>query len=254
MRTKIFLKRNAPHICSMVAVAGVIGTGVLSARAAPKAKRLLDEAKQKEDNLSTFEQAKIVVPIFCPAILTGAITITAIFSADILSTRRQQSLTSAYMMLDQSFKNYKAKLKELYGEETHNNIINSLAIEKAKEVHVTASYLCSDCDLSLEDSGSKPVLFYESISERFFESTIEQVMSAEYHFNRNYILRGFCELNEFYDFLGLEVTKDGSELGWTPTDEGSYWIDFNHRKAKLEDGTTFYILEVMIDPFLYDEY
>ena len=51
-------------------------------------------------------------------------------------------------------------------------------------------------------------------------------------------------MNELYDFLGLEPTDFGNEMGWAPTDEGEYWIEFNHRKAKLDDGTVFYILEM----------
>ena len=40
--------------------------------------------------------------------------------------------------------------------------------------------------------------------------------------NRNYILRGYSYLNEFYEFLGIEETEYGSVLGWAPNDDGMY--------------------------------
>ena len=54
-----------------------------------------------------------------------------------------------------------------------------------------ASYLDGPCDSSLEEESSgKPVLWYEEYSKRFFRASLEQVLAAEYHVNRNYILGG----------------------------------------------------------------
>lgn len=66
--------------------------------------------------------------------------------------------------------------------------------------------------------------------------------------NRNYTLRGYSVLNELYEFLGLETTDNGSVLGWMPTDEGEYWIDFNHRKVVMDDGLECYIIEMPFEP------
>ena len=80
-------------------------------------------------------------------------------------------------------------------------------------------------------------------------------MDAIYHLNRNYILRGYTVLNELYDFLGLDPTDIGSIMGWAPLDEGMYWIEFNHRKTEMENGTEFYIIEMPFEPSVdYDEY
>ena len=70
-----------------------------------------------------------------------------------------------------------------------------------------------------------------------------------------YILGGSNVLNDLYSLLGLEETDFGEEMGWAPTDEGEFWIEFNHRKAKLDDGTVFYILEMPFEPRVnYDDY
>lgn len=116
-------------------------------------------------------------------------------------------------------------------------------------------YLDGPCDLALEENSSKPVLWYDEYSKRFFTASLEQVLMAEYHLNRNYILRGEAVINELYEFLGLEPTDWGAEAGWAPMDEGMFWIEFNHIPAKLDDGSVFYIIEMPFEPTLnYDEY
>lgn len=226
-----------------------MATTITSIKATPKAIALLEDAKEeKGEELTTLEKVKIAGPTYIPTILLGASTIACIFGANTLNKRSQASLISAYALLNNSYKEYKAKVKEIYGEEAHNNIVNSIAVEKAKDISIHAEYLGTSCDLTTEDSCSDPVLFYDEQSMRYFESTIERVISAEYHLNRNYILRGYAYLNEFYDFLGLESTDYGSVLGWAPNDDGMYWIDFNQRKVVLDDGLEVYIIEMPFEP------
>lgn len=248
-----FIKRHAGTILSCLGGAGTVVTAITAVKATPKALKKLDEAKkEKNEELTNMEKFKIAAPVYIPAALIGVGTIACIFGANGLSKRRQAALVSAYTLVDSSFKEYKQKLKELYGEETHNNIVNAIAVEKVDpEWVVRSSYMCGTCDISKEEPCGKPVLFYEEYGNRFFESTIEQVISAEYHLNRNYILRGISWLNELYEFLGIETTDYGSVLGWTPTDDGEYWIEFNHQKSIMEDGTEFYILEMPFEP-VYD--
>ena len=253
-----FCKRNASTILTCVGGAGVVLTAVTAVKATHKALQLLDEAKkEKNDELTNLEKIKIAGPTYIPSILIGAGTVACIFGANVLNKRHQAALVSAYTLVESSFKEYKQKLKEIYGEEAHQEIVNAIAVEKAKETHVTGSYFCTTCDITADESCGEPVLFYDEHSNRYFESTIEQVINATYHLNRNYVLRGYCYLNELYEFLGLETTDYGSVLGWTPTDEGEYWIEFNYHKVTLDDGLECYILEMPFEPscdFLENDY
>lgn len=227
-----------------------MATAITTARTAPKVSMILEEAKkEKGEELTRKEKFKIAAPKYIPSILIGAGTVACIFGANILNKRHQAALVSAYTLVDSSFKEYKQKLKELYGNEAHNKIIDSIAIEKVDpDWNVSGSYFTAKCDLTNEDSCGDPVLFYEEYGNRYFEATIEQVINAEYHLNRNHVLRGYAYLNELYDFLGLESTDYGSVLGWSPTDDGEYWIEFNHRKVVLDDGLEVYILEMPYEP------
>lgn len=253
---KQFWKDNSATILTGLGSIGVVATAVLAIKATSKAVKVLKDSKEeKGEELTKSEIVKKVGKIYIPTVLTGEATIGCIIGSNVLNKKQQASLMSAYALLDNSYKEYKNKLKELYGEEAHQDIVNSLAVEKADDIYIHSECICSNCDLALDGHSSEPKLFYDEYGKRYFEATVEQVMSAEYHLNRNYILRGFSVLNELYEFLGLEPTKYGSVVGWAPLDDGMYWIDFNHRKIALKDGTECYIIEMPFAPTAnYDEY
>ena len=249
MNARLFAKRNASTVLTCLGGVGVVATTVLAVKATPKALQLIEEEKQKKgEELSKWEVVKTAGPKYIPTVLMGISTLACIFGSNILSKRQQASLISAYALLDESYKKYRRKVIELYGEETHRKVVDEIAIEEAKEVYMHASNLGVDGTQFLEEDYSEPVLFYDEYGHRYFEAPIEQVILAQYHLNRNYTLRGFALLNEFYEFLGLAQTDYGGEVGWVIEDDGSFWIDFNNRKVVMDDGLECYIIEMFFEP------
>lgn len=210
MNVKMTLRRNSPKLLTILTAMGTVSTAFATARATSKALLLIQEAEaQKGEDLTTLEKVKVAAVPYIPAVLLGSATIVCIFGAQMLNRKTQSSMASAYALLDQGFKDYRRKLKELYGDEADKKVIEALAVEKSQTVYINASYLTGPCDLSLEENSSKPVLWYDEYSKRFFTASLEQVLMAEYHLNRNYILRGEAVINELYEFLGLEPTDWG---------------------------------------------
>ena len=246
----IFFKKNSATILTITGTVGVVATSILTAKAAVKASKIIEEAEQeKGEKLTVKESVETVWTVFIPPVVAGASTITCVFGANILNKRQQASLVSAYALIENSYREYKAKLKELYGEEAHNNIVDAVAAEKCKDIHVPSGGLTSEYTQEI-GSDTEPRLFYDEYSGRYFESTIEKVLLAEYHLNRNYILRGFARLNDFYEFLGLEQTDYDEAVGWDICSE-IYWIDFNHRKILIgDDNDSFecYVIEMPYYP------
>lgn len=234
---------------SCVGIAGTVTTTVFAVKATTRASRLLQKAEEEKGNeLETAEKIKIAVPVYIPTALALTGTVACILGANILNKRSQASLMSAYALIDGSFKQYKGKLKELYGEETHQNVVDAIVKEECKDIQVNAGCMGLPCNLEA-DSDDEIHLFYDLNGQRYFESTLAKVVTAEYHLNRNFVLRGYVVLNELYDFLGLEPTDFGSELGWAVEDE-FYWIDFNHRKVIMDDGLECYVIESYYEPSL----
>lgn len=223
-------KKHVSIILTCVGSAGVVLTSYLTAKATIKAIDII-----KDEELTKKEKVVALAPTYTPTIISGVSTIACIFGATILNQKYQASLMSAYALVNNSYNDYKRKLTELYGKEAHEKILESLAVEKARNVDITAECIGGITTLEIDGEEAEKRLFYDEISERYFESTVEQVLSAEYHLNRNYILRGDACLNEFYEFLGLDYTESGDILGWDMA-SGLYWIDFEHMKFQLEDG------------------
>ena len=246
--SKMFFKRNGSTILSIIGGVGVVATAIMAVKATPKALERLDQAKEeKGEDLTKLEVVKVAGTVYIPSIVVGVGTVACIFGANVLNKREQASLMSAYALMDGAYKDYRNKVKEIHGEEAHQEIVNAIAVEKANDTYIRNGYMCGTCDLGKEEDGELR-LFYDYHSGRYFESTIEQVISAEYHLNRNYILRGYAYLNELYEFLGIEQTDYGSVLGWAPNDDGMYWIEFDHKKVTLDDGLECYILDMPFEP------
>lgn len=240
-RTKSFVGRNGSTILTVMGGAGLIATVVLTAKATPKAMTRVENArKEKGEELTKAETMLAAAPAYIPPFITGVATLGCIFGINMLSKRQQASLISAYALLDNSYKEYKKKVGELYGEDADNNVKSEIAKDKYNE-----------SDIEPED-GMK--LFYDEFSGRYFESTIEKVQDAEYNINRDLSMRDYATLNEFYEYLGLIPIDGGDDLGWsTGMNHDHYWqawIDFGHHKTIMDDGLEVIIITMFSEPML----
>ncbi len=241
---KLLLKQKLPTILSIAASIGVGITTVAGIRATPKAWALIAEAENKKGSeLTKSETALAVSPAYITTMIIGMCTISCIFGANALNRRYQASLIGAYTLLDQTFKEYRNKTKELYSDEADTEIRASICRDKYRQL----------CDITPE--GDR-MLFYDGFSERYFDSTVEFVQGAEYHFNRNFQLRGYASVNEFYAFLGQEPIEGGDVLGWSydaGIDYGYEWIDFDHIKVVMDDGLECYLILMPFEPVMITE-
>lgn len=246
-RSQLFLKRNAPTILTCVGAVGVVATSVMAVKATPKALTRLEEAREeKGEDLTKVEIAKVAGPAYIPAVVTGAATIACIFSANVLNKRKQAALMSAYALLDNSYKEYKKKVTELYGEDADQRVREEIAKDKYEER-----------DISLEDETKQ--LFYDQFSDRYFESTMEDVLRAEYNVNKTLQTHGGLYLNEFYEMLDIPPVDYGDHLGWSASEVYDMcwesWVDFQHQKVAMDDGFDCYIISISPDPtFGFEDY
>ena len=119
MNARLFVKRNASTILTGLGGIGVLATTITAVKATPKALRLIEEAEiKKGEKLTKWEKTRVAAVTYIPTIGIGVATVACIFGAHILNQRQQAALMSAYALLDQSYKYYRRKARELYGEET----------------------------------------------------------------------------------------------------------------------------------------
>ena len=155
-QSALYLKKHSSTILTCIGAMGVIGTAVTAVRATPKAIRLIEQTEyEKGEELTKLEIVKLAGPAYIPSILIGASTITCIFGANALNKRQQAALVSAYALVDNSYKEYRAKVKELFGEEADIKIREAIAKDHCEDKLV----YCPGCN-PINTNGERH-LFYE---------------------------------------------------------------------------------------------
>ena len=154
---------NKSTILTIIASVGAVATAVLAAKNTPKAILLLEEAKQKKgEELTKLEVVKTATPAYIPTIITGASTLACIFGANILSTHQQASIMSAYALMSNSYREYRKKVSELYGEEVDDRIKNEMAKDRYEEFE--------------EIPEEEECLFYDFVSQQYFTAAMDEVI------------------------------------------------------------------------------
>ena len=242
-----FFKRHASTILTIVGAGGVLLTAVLTGTGTPKAMKLVEKAKdEKGEDLTKLETVRAATSAYIPAAIAGVSTIGCIFGANILNQRNQAALASAYMLLDSSYKKYRAKVNELYGEDSDRIVTGSIAKDAlgANEISIT----------------DETRLFWDVTSGRYFEVTPEKLVEAEHELNKRLITTGYACVNDFYELLGIPKMDYGNKLGWTTYAYGRYYdgcneIEFYHHPMTLDDGLEYTMLYFVTEPTIdYDNY
>lgn len=241
---------SSPTILSLVGAGGVIVTSIIAVKATPKALRILEDQhyhhyynSEEPNNISKMDIIKMTWKCYIPTAIVGTSTIACILGANVLNKKNQASLVSLYSMVDQSYKRYKLAAGEVFGEDADKKI----KAQVAKDTYVS-------CDgnkvYSPDQDGSEKVLFYDYFSGRYFTSTIAAVINAQYHMNRNFILRGESCINEFYNFLGIDPIEGGDDIGWADeyAEAGFAWIDFEISKITMDDGLECHVVSPITNP------
>lgn len=237
--SKRLVKKNGSTILTCVGAAGVVATTVSAVKATPKALKLIEETeKEKGDGLSKWETIQIAAPTYIPTVLLGIGTITCIFGAHMINQRTQAALTSAYVLLDQTHKEYKKKVEEIYREDAAENVQTGLTKERYEEA-----------DVNEED---ELPLFYDEFSKRYFIASNETILRAEYEINKLLNTNGAVSLNDYYEMVGLPIVEYGEYLGWSSAQMYEQfwddWLYFHHTKVEMDDGMECYIIDYT-EPF-----
>lgn len=237
--SKRFVKKNGSTILTCVGAAGVVATTVSAVKATPKALKLIEEAeKEKGDELSKWETIQVAAPTYIPTALLGIGTITCIFSAHMVNQRTQAALTSAYALLDQTHKEYKKKVEEMYGIEADQGVREELAKNQYEEEEI-------------KEEDELP-LFYDEFSKRYYNARNEDILYAEYEINKLLNTNGAVSLNDYYNLVGLDPVDYGEYLGWSSAQMYEQfwddWLYFHHTKVEMDDGLECHIID-FTEPF-----
>ena len=257
-------KKSSPTICIALGVIGV-GVGIVTACVATtKATRVVDEAKEKLDDLHevieneqfteeyTKEDAEKdvaevykhtgleLIKLYAPVVGITVLSVTSIIISNRILRKRNVALAAAYTAVDTGFKQYQNNVIERFGDKVHKELKYNI---KKKEIEETVT----------DEHGNETVVkktievvdpaeFYSPYAKIFDELNDNYENNQEYNLmflraqqaHANDLLRsrgkgGRLFLNEVYDMLGFERTKAGQRVGWIYDTEdpiGDNYVDF----------------------------
>lgn len=230
---KFFLKRHANDILTCLSILGLVGTSVATGVAT---KKFVEENAKYEKTDAPQSKMKTIGKCYIPAIGLGLGTIACIVGANMTNKKTQRNLTIAYALLDQSFKRYREGLIELHGQEADDEVRD----------YVVGKY-CNYHRIH-DDTKDERLTWYEPLSNTTFKAYEKEVIDAEYHFNRNWILSGGCaDVNNYFSFLGIDWDPEYDGVGWWMED-GLMWVDFEHRLTTLPNGNEVYSIWPVFKP------
>lgn len=225
-----FINKHSPEILTGIGIAGMVGTTVMAVKATPKAIELIEERKRetKTDELHPVEVVKTAWKCYIPAVITGAASALCLVKAVNISTRRSAALLTAYNLSDTAYREYRAKVKEEYGERKEKLINDKIAQDKIDKDGV------SNHEVIVTDRGT--TLCYDAMFGRYFISDMDTIKRAMNNINAD-ILGGtmYASVNEFYDKLGLRHVDIGDQLGWNIDDRG---LEVLFSSCIADDGKT----------------
>lgn len=155
---------------------------------------------------------KLVWKEYVPAVIVGAITITAIFGANHISTRRAAALASAFTISQTFAEEYQDKVLSKIGKTKEGQIRDEIAQDKADRNPISKEQE----NLLLAQPGIE--LWMDGYSGRFFRSDMETVRGCVNDFNEMIFKAGSGSLSDFWEMLNPAVltrTDESDDIGWT---------------------------------------
>lgn len=222
-KAKFLLENHSTTILTGVGVGGTIATSVLTSRASFKAARLIDnelevrllgwregEADDPPAEMSKVQMVKLTWMLFLPPVAAGVTTITAIIVANKISSKKIAALAVAGGISERALQEYKDKVVEKLGDRQNQKIRDEVAQDR-----INAHPLDSR-EIILAGTGE--VLCYDMLTGRYFQSSVEEIKSAENKINHDMLNQMGVSLAEFHEEIGLPSTPYTDSVGWQGPD------------------------------------
>jgi hypothetical protein len=266
-KTVMKLKKHSPEILVVAGIAGTVVSAVLACKATTKVAEILDETKGtldtihegmetgaingqeyttedgKKDTVVVYAQTGMkLAKLYGPAIILGTLSITSILASNNILRKRNVALGAAYAAIDKSFKEYRGRVIERFGEQVGTELKYGIKAKKFEEIEV-------DPETGKEKKVKKTVMVadpnlqsdyavYFDSKSRNYETNPDynrMFLKAQQAFaNDKLQTRGHLFLNEVLDDLDLPRTPAGQIVGWTKDGPDGY---VNFRIVEVERET-----------------
>lgn len=205
-------KTNSDHISTGAIIIGMVSIAILAVKAGTEAKEDIDIAKEElgTDELSVKEIVHTTWKRFIPVILVLSLTISCFLYSTNKMMKRYAAISTAYALTESYMKDYISAAQTELGPKKEQ-IIRDKVMEKRIREHPVA-------ERGIIETGKGDVLFYDSITTRYFHSSIDEVKNVEKTLASIYDSEGELKIDEYTGMLGLgRYSSIGNYMGWRMT-------------------------------------
>ena len=252
-KVKFNVVKHSPEILMGLGIAGVITSTVLACRSTLKVQEILDYKEENMNNIKevlaegredyTDEDARKdktiimtttvirLMKLYVPSVIIGAGSIACLLESHNVMRNRNAGLAAALAATTESFKQYRERVTEKYGDEVDKEMRYGIKKEKKeKDGKKTKEEIVVGCD-EKELSG---------YARYFNENNINWSDDPQFNLmflrqNQNWandklISQGYLYLNDVYEALGFPKSKAGQVVGWVydpnNNEHGDNYVDF----------------------------
>ena len=159
-KTVMKLKKHSPEILVVAGVVGAIASAVIACKATTKVGKITEEAKDMIDSIHESEKNGITpagetytkedcqkdlaityvqtgikyAKLYAPAVILGSLSITSILASNNILRKRNVALGAAYAAIDKSFKEYRGRVIERFGEQVDHELKYNIKAKKFEEI------------------------------------------------------------------------------------------------------------------------
>lgn len=250
------VKKHSPEILLVTGIVTGVACVVAACKASTKLNEVIGDAKDDVENIRyreahpelsdgnyTHEKAKKdtvvvftrtgvkLIKLYAPAVALGALSITSVLTSHNILRKRNFALAAAYAAVDSSFKGYRGRVIERFGEELDKELKYGVKTQEVEEIvkDETGEEKAVKKNVNVASAD-----IYSPYSRFFDETCINWVRNAEQnrfflsqvqeHANRELKRKGVLFLNDVYEMLGFDRTRAGQSVGWVYAPE-----DPNHK-------------------------
>ena len=270
-KTTMTLKKHSPEILVVTGVVGAVASAVIACKATTKVGKITEEAKDMIDSIHEAEKNGVTpageaytkedcqkdlaityvqtgikyAKLYAPAVILGSLSVTSILASNNILRKRNIALGAAYAAIDKSYKEYRGRVIERFGEQVDQELKYNIKAKKFEEVEtdpetgkqkkVKKTVMVADPNLQ-----SDYAVYFDNKS-RNYETNMDYnrmfLKAQQQYANDKLQARGHVYLNEVLDDLDLPRTPAGQIVGWTKDGPDGY-INFRiiEVERETEDG------------------
>ena len=240
-----FCKQHSTKILTGLSCVGTVATAVVTAKNAPKAMILLEQAQldKGDEPLTWKEKVKATWKCYIPTAVCVGTSVACGIASNVKSLKTEAALLSAYSLSQDAAKVYQEKVVETVGKRKERDIR-----DKANQTYLENR----DKDISITSTGLGDDLMYLKFSGRYIRASREALDRIMYEVRNEINNDGYMSINEIEaGKIGLRNTAAGEVLGynkWNMDTDFSFIYTYNDPAALPEVGEAAIVVEMIPEP------